>query len=178
MTVIAAVVHEGTVHMGADSMVIGDRPVMQAHPKVLRLGPLLIGVSGAMRILDLLEFGLDLPEPGRTERPDRYVRWTVGRAVRQLVQEGTHVDTRHGREDAAFEALIGFEGALYLLGSDFAVTRVATPYEAIGSGQRAALGALYATDTLAPVARLEVALAAAVQFDENCRPPSGSGNCR
>ena len=59
MTCIAAVGEAEQVFMGGDSMLAaGWDARISAMPKVFRNGPLLIGVAGSLRMLQLLQYKL------------------------------------------------------------------------------------------------------------------------
>ena len=64
MTAVAGLVHEGRVHLAADSaMTAGWALTISAHPKVFRVGPYVIGTSGSPRVAQLMRYALDVPEP-------------------------------------------------------------------------------------------------------------------
>lgn len=67
--------------------------------------------------------------------------------------------------------LIGYNGKIYNIGSDFQVGIPVNDYDAVGSGRDLALGALHATKTVKPVKRLTMALEAASAYNAGVAPP-------
>lgn len=176
MTTIAALTHDGQVYMASDSCAIDySRAYQLNEPKILKIGPLLIGLSGYLLDHDLIRYGWTAPTQGRDEDDDRYVRWTVARSLRDFIRNQRHLDTSRGHENAGWGCLIGLRGRLYALDSDFTITPLAEPYGATGSGGSYAMGVLHAlahtNSTLAPRERLDLAVQAACTLDPYTRAP-------
>lgn len=173
MTVIAGLVHEGQVYLGADSATaVGGRVFTDPSPKIFtHRNGMLIGTAGNVRAGDILQFEFSPPPRNEDQGLDEYMRWTFPKAVRETFGEHTHVPTTHGFEDAQLHALIGWRGALYELHCDYSVTRSAEPYAAVGSGGELALAVLHVTPELPPEERLQRALQAAAHYNAYCRPP-------
>jgi ATP-dependent protease HslVU (ClpYQ) peptidase subunit len=67
--------------------------------------------------------------------------------------------------------LIGFADRLFEMQSDYQISEPTNGYEAVGSGAKFALGALFVTPHLAPEMRIEQALQAATCHNAYVRPP-------
>ena len=67
--------------------------------------------------------------------------------------------------------LVGYNGKLYTINSDYQVGIPADTFDAVGSGSDLALGAMFATKNLEPVKRIKLALEAASTFNAGVAPP-------
>ena len=120
--------------MAADSLVSDDSTSEATlSPKLFTKadGKLLIGVVGSLRgsdvIRDLVDF--DAPPTGLARE---YIVHEVARKIRRRLKD----------EDASVDVLVGYQGRLFVIGSDYGVHE-ACGYTAIGTGSEVALGALY-----------------------------------
>ncbi len=68
--------------------------------------------------------------------------------------------------------LVAYSGQLYSVESDFQTCRSVEPFLATGCGQDIALGAMFATEKMAPEKRVNLALEAAEKFSAGVRRPS------
>lgn len=172
MTVVAGVVGlDGTVHMGADSAAsTGRRIDVCRDPKIFRNGDLLIGYVGSVRIGQVLRETFLAPVIGR-ESLRRYMVAVLVPAVRAVLMEEGCIDAWNCEALAPGWLLVGARGRLFRMCGDFQIAEPYQGFDAIGSGGPYALGALHATTTLAPLARLRGALHTAEAFTPNVRRP-------
>ncbi|MCD0155828.1 hypothetical protein [Deinococcus sp. 6GRE01] len=177
MTVIAALAHDGQVFMASDNVATGNRAYQVTNSKIHQNGPLLIGLSGSVVVSDIIEHGWTPPSRAHGESAERFLAWTVSRSLRTLLREQAHVSTDRDGEYVNLNALIGYEGRLYYLSTEFSVLSLTAPFEAIGCGSDYAMGVLYAYSRMdgaarpSPEEQLTRAVEAACQFDVHCAPP-------
>jgi ATP-dependent protease HslVU (ClpYQ) peptidase subunit len=171
VTAIAGIVQSGRVHLAGDSAITaGWALTISAHPKVFRVGPYVIGTSGSPRVAQLMRYALDVPEP--LGDLHRFMATVFIDAVRQTLKDGGAATKESERESTGSSfALVGVHGRLFEIQSDYQVGESANGYAAIGCGFEPCLGALYATPTLAPRRRLQIAMEAAELLNAAVRGP-------
>jgi ATP-dependent protease HslVU (ClpYQ) peptidase subunit len=172
MTAIAAVIHEGKVWMGADSAVTeGSSLTVMATPKVFRVGPFTIGACGSARVVRVLQYGLSVPKQARGVRADEFIATTFVDAVRKALQAAGIAEKKDGRESYEADFIVAYRGRLWIVDEDYAALEIARDYEGTGSGGDVVRGALGATASLAPRARILRALKLAEEHDALVRRP-------
>lgn len=172
MTAVVGFTDGEKVWMGADSEAIaGLTRVTRRNPKVFVNGKFLIGVAGSARAIDLMQYAFTPPMPKEGQDLMQYMTVDFVNAVRNCLSSGGYGEAQNGIESMGSIVLVGHKGRLFRIESDYQVGEYALPYTAIGSGEDAALGALFATDGLRPRERIEIALKAAEQFNAGVRGP-------
>lgn len=171
MTCIVGISERGTVWMGADSAAVVDTvDVLLVGSKLIRRGPLLIGVSGSAKAANV--FRHDVPPPKRRSRHSRrYMERDFGELVHRAFETMAALKTENGVSAWGGNALVGLRGELYLLDSTFGVTWIPDGYFAAGSGSPPALGALFATRGMPPAERIHLALEAAAAHAKTILAP-------
>jgi ATP-dependent protease HslVU (ClpYQ) peptidase subunit len=165
MTAIAALEYPGGVVVGSDSCVsFEDYFHVDDAPKYFRHGDAIVALAGSLRAGLVAEMMPALRAPRRDERDAVYLAAVVGEALRQ-----TFAATETPHKDVS--GLIVWRGAVWVLDTEFGVSRPATGYAAAGSAELLALGALAATPHLAPRARVETALRVAADHCVGVRAP-------
>lgn len=169
MTVIAALVHNGTIYMGGDSAGVSGYDInIRSDPKVFRQGPFLIGTSGSFRYGNILRYHFDpwVPRPSDLIDPMRYMATTFIDHLRERMDE-------HGIPDDEQDgvSLVGYRGALYRIDADYQVGTFWDGYGAIGCGAPLAQGALYASRRMQPIRRIRLALEAAERYNGGVSGP-------
>lgn len=130
----------------------------------------LFGFTGAFRFAQLLQYNLELPELDNTSD-------LLGELVRNFIPK-----LRSCLHDQGFEqieknrviggtCIIGLLGRIFEIGSQYSVTESTMPYHAIGCAKQTALGSLFSTKNLEAKERIELALAAAAEFNWAVRGP-------
>lgn len=171
MTCIVGIEHAGRVYLGADSAgSTGWTLTVRADEKVFKVGPFVMGFTTSFRMGQLLRYNLTVGEPTVGCEDERFMATTFIDSVRTTLKGGGYAQVHDGQE-AGGEFLVGYKGRLYQVCSDYQVGRSVSGYAAVGSGDRVALGALYATTHLPPDERIQVALDAAEQFSAGVRGP-------
>lgn len=171
MTCIAAVAHEGKVYMGGDSAGVGGWDLtVRADAKVFRNGPFVFGFTSSFRMGQLLRHALAAPRPeGNLER---FMCTTFVDAVRECLQAGGYAATRNGTESGG-TFLVGVQGRLFQVDSDYQVGESRDAYDAVGCGSGYALGVLHlaSRQQLDPRGRVRLALDAAAHHSAGVRGP-------
>lgn len=171
MTCIAGLVHEGKVCIGGDSAGIeGYHLVPRADSKVFRNGPYLIGFTSSFRMGQILRYEAVLPPPPSegAELMRHMVVDFIG-AVRKVFDAGGYAKRDNQREEAgAF--LVGVNGRLFEVNSDYQVGESLADFAAVGCGATYAMGAMNVTRGL-PKRRVLRALKTAERFSAGVRGP-------
>lgn len=177
MTAIVGLVDEktGKIYMGGDSAGVdsGYRIQLRKDTKVFRNGPFLIGYTSSFRMGQLIRFSL---RPAR-RYPEtdiyEYMCTTFIEGIRGVLKEGGYTKVDNNRESGgAF--LVGYEGRLFEVQSDFQVAESLDNYNACGCGFELALSSLYTTKELEyedPYERVLLALKAASRYSAGVSAP-------
>ena len=170
MTCIIGLVDRGRVWMAGDSAgVEGYRLAVRADEKVFRTGPFLIGFTTSFRMGQLLRYRFEPPRQGR-ESAARFMATRFVDAVRLCLKAGGWQTTKDEHEHGGV-FLVGYGSRLYLVGSDYQVGQLRSPFYAVGCGADLALGSLHATPRVAARRRIRKALEAAECFSAGARRP-------
>lgn len=174
MTIVVGLADRGSIWFGADSRAEDDcSGRILAQPKIWRSRDYLIGISGSIRASNIIKHTVTLP-PAPERSHHRHVVLTIVPAIREALRAaGYRTRTRSGSggEDSDADILIGFRGRVFVIDGEFQAQRAIGGFDAIGSGAGPALGALHATPTLPPRARVLRALEAAELYGVGCRRP-------
>lgn len=170
MTAVAGLVHDGRVHIGADSAgVAGWALTVRADAKVFNNGPYVMGFTSSFRMGQLLRYSLAAPEPEGDLA--RFMATTFIDAVRTCLKDGGWA-TKNSEQEAGGNFLVGIHGRLFEIGSDYQVGESVDDVAAVGCGFELCLGALYASRGVrSPRRRLTIALEAAERFNGGVRGP-------
>jgi len=149
--------------MGADSGLWTDASADSIpEPKIMEIGPLMIGFAGPWRAANLLNYGMeDLPE--KVEDPMRYlVREFIPRFRTALSEGGAMGQDDDKEERWGGNMLVAIQAKLHFVSGYFCVSQTARGYMAAGNDAAVcvAQGVLTATRGVAPQERLRLALAA------------------
>lgn len=171
MTCVVGVIHEGHVWMGADSAgANGWSLQIRSDTKVFQRGPYLMGFTTSFRMGQLLRYSLDPTDPVDNTDIDAFMATAFIDDVRKCLKDGGFAKKESERE-AGGEFLVGVYGRLFTVHDDYQVSEQLTPYAAVGCGADVALGVMYATDSMAPSPRLQMALNAAEHHSAGVRGP-------
>lgn len=178
MTCIVGLEHEGAIYIGGDSAGVetGSLAICgRADEKVFVTdsGEMAMGFCGSFRIGQLLRYALVLP-PQKVGQDDMaYLVTDFIDAVRNMQRDKGSLKKENEVEEHDAGFLVGFNGKLYVIESDFQVGRPIENYAAVGCGAQIALGALYATQqmNMLPEDRVRLALAAAAEYSAGVRAP-------
>ncbi len=175
MSCVVGWIENGSVVIGGDAAAVWSLHVTQrVAPKVFANGPMALGFAGSFRVGDLLEYALKVPDRKRRETVDAYMRTTFIDAVRKCLADGGCAEKENGVEKGG-EFLVGYEGRLFGVDSDYQVGENRDGFEAIGCAAELARGALAAMHRLKvrlPVkTRLQRALEIAARYSGGVSPP-------
>jgi ATP-dependent protease HslVU (ClpYQ) peptidase subunit len=171
MTAVVGLVHDGRVHLGADSAgVSGWSLTVRADEKVFATGEYVMGFTSSFRMGQLLRYGFTPPAP-EGDLP-RFMVTTFIDAGRESLKTGGYA-TKSSEQEFGGTFLVGIRGRLFEIHNDYQVGEPADQIAAVGCGFEVALGALYATAaTRTPVKRrILTALSAAERFNAGVRGP-------
>lgn len=175
MTAIVGLVHEGSVWIGGDSAGTYAQSYGQqirADVKVFTRERYAFGFTTSFRMGQLLRYSMRVPEKPPSRDLEEFMATDFIDAVRDCLKQGGFA-----RKDNEVERgggfLVGYLGRLFMIGGDYQVGENVVPYNAVGSGEDIALGALHATQGLRlnPRARIRSALEAAATWNAAVRPP-------
>lgn len=175
MTCIVALEHKGKVYMGGDSAAVSNRDTRIIEgKKVFKLGPFLIGYTDSFRMGQLLQYNLVVEDQkyAQIEDDEEYLIKVFIPAVRKCLKDGGYVEINNNVESGG-SFLVGYKGKVYVVQSDFLLLRYKDEYNAIGCGDRYALGSLATTFFLEddPEKRLDMALETASKFSNGVDAP-------
>jgi hypothetical protein len=174
MSVIAAVADGASVTMMADSGLTDEsRAYVTDTPKMARCGELLIGWAGSPRYGQVVTYCWEPPPRNGVKDDMEYLVRSVIPSLWRVLTNAfvtSRVEGSAARVEGS-QTIIGYRGAVYTMDEYFALSAAVEGYDAIGSGQGYALGALYATEGEPVATRLTAAMAAAVRFDQYTRAP-------
>jgi len=172
MTCIVGVQTPTGVIIGGDSGGLSGYVLMhRADPKVFINGDYLIGFTSSFRMGQLLRYA-DLPKvlDRKGDDLDRFMTTEFVDAVRKVLKDGGFAKKDSEQEEGGV-FLIGVSGRLFRLESDYQIGWSTDGYEACGSGQHVAFGALHATRRSAPMRRVQRALEAAEHHNAGVHGP-------
>lgn len=171
MTCIVGIVHEGRVIMGGDSAAIYDSELtIRRDPKVIFVEGVIIGYTSSFRMGQLLAHTFHPPKRHADTDLFAYMVTDFVNAVRECLKAGGYAE-RHNEAEKAGTFLVGIEGRLFKIESDYQVGESADGYDACGCGWQIARGALFATMDMDPEKRIGIALKAAERFSAGVRGP-------
>jgi ATP-dependent protease HslVU (ClpYQ) peptidase subunit len=171
MTCIVGLIDGNRVWMGGDSAgVSGLNITVRSDPKVFHNGEFLIGFTSSFRMGQLLAFSLK--PPARPEGKDvfPYMVTDFVDAVRSCLKEGGYAQKSNDAEQGG-SFLVGYQGRLFSIQSDYQVAETTRGYHAIGCGSDYALGSIATSVGQPPEQRVRTALECAELFNAGVRAP-------
>lgn len=142
MTCIVGVIQKGKTYIGADSAGVGGLDVtIRKDPKVFKVGDFVIGCTSSFRMIQLLRFSLQLPKVYPDSDIYQYMCTEFINAVRTCFRNGGFLEIDKNVESGGF-FLVGYKDRLFNVEADYQVGEGEKGYDALGCGERFALGAL------------------------------------
>lgn len=175
MTIIAALVHEGKVYMGGDSLSVSEdgSSCVDTFPKVFRVGEYLFGCSGSPRLKQLLCYTYTPADVALVDGGLACTYYMVNNFTRDLRTHFERHDFLDEFKERSAQILIGFKKRLFCLYGDYYLEECSHDYNAIGCAADFALGSLYTTaiSSMEPRDRIYFALEAAQKHNAHVRAP-------
>jgi ATP-dependent protease HslVU (ClpYQ) peptidase subunit len=169
MTAIAGMVAaNGDVYIGADSAGVDTNSLditVRSDDKVFLVGDrFLIGGTTSFRMLQILQYKLDIPAQTIKQTDMEYMVCTFIDAVKKCFKDDNF-------ESKATHFLVGYKGVLYTIFANWQVGVAANQFDACGCGAPYVLGAMFANEKLKPEDRIRKSLLAAATFSAGvCGP--------
>lgn len=158
MTCIIGLKHKGNIYMGGDSAgVAGYRKEIRADEKVFVNGKFIFGFTSSFRMGQLLRYALVPPEKSPDMDVYKFMVTDFVNAVRNCLKDGGYA-TKKDEAEVAGTFLVGYEGHLFKIDSDYQVGESREDFAAAGCGEEFALGAMAALETKDPVNKIFKAL--------------------
>lgn len=153
MTCVVGIAHSGQVWIGADSLA-GDSQryaiEYRVAPKVFKLKDrMLIGYTTSFRMGQLLQYRLTLPDHPDSMSDEEYLHCDFIDAIRNLFKSHGFASVKENKEEGG-QFLVGYRQKLYRVDSEFTIAQLSRCFDAVGSGEHYALGALYVLERHAP----------------------------
>lgn len=170
--IVAVATPNGRVHMGADSAGVGGLSMaLRKDSKLFVKSNMVFGCTSSFRMIQLLRYSLVIPRRHPDVDLHDYMCTAFIQSVRECFRAGGFL-----RKDQEVENggvfLVGVEGHVYRIDSDFQVGERHDGFDACGCGEDIALGSLYQSRLQPDVrVRLTDALAAAEHFSAGVRGP-------
>lgn len=171
MTCIIGYEYNGTTTIAGDSAAISSWMITQHHPKVFQLGEMVIGYAGSFRMGQLIQHCFEYPPLPTTGADERYFVREFVPALRKLFEDGGYGKKGGDSGDEGGTFMIGVQGKLFAIESDYQLVSTPTGILAIGVGREFAVGAMTALHSfvqngkLSPQSAVERAMFATAQ---NC----------
>lgn len=168
MTCIVGLKTEEGVYIGGDTFG-SDRFIGEAYrrPKVFKKDDFIFGVCGSYRVMQLLEFKLNIPDKAEKTPEDKYIYTDFLESVRKCLKDGGHIKLDSGIETIqGAELLFAYRGNLYILQNDLSILEPKSGFAATGSGMYHAQASLFSTEgtTLSAEERITKAIQCANNF--------------
>jgi ATP-dependent protease HslVU (ClpYQ) peptidase subunit len=172
MTCIVGLLDKGNVYIGGDSAWVSapyDTKII-ANEKVFKNGDFIFGFTSSFRMVQLLRYSFVPPERDKNMDTYEYMVSVFIEAIRLCFKNGGFTKVSNN-EELGGTFLVGYDGRLFGVDSDFQVWEQTCGYDAIGCGWAFALGSLYSTNSLPPEERVLQALKASEEFNSAVRGP-------
>ena len=151
MTTIIGVEYANRCVILGDSRIVGDSKIY-SHPdmvKVVTNGNFIVGAAGDVGALQVILHTWKPPTAVAKDKENIF-QFMINKVVPSLKQQLNDyglLDTKSSDKEFELYVLIAFNGNIFEIDSDFAVSRSDSGYYGIGTGGDYALGALYAGAT-------------------------------
>lgn len=144
MTTIVGLVSGKNVYIGGDRAATDKtlRRILIKDPKVWMGGNVAFGVCGLPKVIDAIKCSKEIPSyPGVVDTKTWVVNELVP-AIRNVMTKLEAVEDHNGAKVFNGQFLIGVNGKLFQIQSNFQLVEALDGYDSIGSGSQFALGAL------------------------------------
>ncbi len=171
MSCVVGIVQKGVVYIGGDSASSDSYTIITSgDKKVFKRKGILFGCTGSPRAKQLLRHSLVIPMKPNSMRDEDFLRTVFIESVRECFREGGFARSENSEEFGS-HFLVGYNGTLFEVGSDYQVTKPADQVASIGSGCEVAYGSLHTSTSYSPQKRFRKALLAAAYYNPFVRAP-------
>lgn len=188
MTCVCAVIEEGNVFMGCDSLMtdsylnqynLSGLKIVSYPVSIRNHDTLLIGWSGEMAALNaLMRFKAPSSELVSQGFARQYVYNDFSQALKQHFIDEKLVDERNRFTGVETSFIIGLKGKIFYMFRDFSAYEPNDAIGAIGSGGPHAMGALAALSRSTPENRIRKSIEIASKYDAQTGGPISVVNTR
>lgn len=109
--------------------------------KVFKKGKMVFGCSGTSLLNQVVKYNCEIPELEKGEDTKAYMVTKFIPALRKAVNEN-NATIKGEKGTMNGTVMIGFNGHIYVIGSNYTITEVADEFTVIGSGSSFAIGSL------------------------------------
>lgn len=171
MTCIVGHVRDGKVYIGGDSAGSDGQCIKsRKDEKVFIKGDMAFGFTSSFRMGQILRYSFVIPEHGPKKDNFEYLCSDfIDALIDCFTSKGYARIDNNEIEGGQF--MLGYKGKLYFIDSDFHVAEASGDYDACGSGEPYALGAMMATDNPIPELAIIKALMVAEFYCPSVRGP-------
>lgn len=173
MTCIVGIVNNDNVYIGGDSLGSSTyNKSVRKDAKVFRKGKFLIGFTSSYRMGQLMmSDAFNLRKQNDNEDEFMYMINAFIPALQKLFDKGGFGRQESG-EKSGGTFLIGYKNRLFKIQDDYQVSETIDNYDACGSGQDFALGALAVINNkISPEEKIKLALETAEKFSPSVGRP-------
>ncbi len=174
MTCLVAIAEKNKIWMGCDTLITTSTTKDRVDTKIIKKDGVILGLAGNLRDLQLIRFGLEVPEHKEDTSDYEYVAKALTNSIKESLGICDIDHTEDGKGSYNLSVLLGYKSRLYLLRGDFSITRVENHnYAAWGNGFLPAIGSLYTTENMkmTPRERIILALEASEKFINTVERP-------
>lgn len=172
MTCIVGLVDKGNVYIGGDSAGVSGLGVsIRADEKVFHNGPFIMGFTSSFRMGQLLRYKFGPSKQLANQDDMSYMVTDFIDSVRKCFGDNGFGSTPDKADNEGGVFLVGYNGALYHIDSDFQVGKPLWQYDSVGCGSEIAKGSMFSSKGKTPEARIKLALEASSAFSGGVAPP-------
>ena len=173
MTCIAGWTENRKVVIGGDSAGIGGFDLcIRKDSKVFKNGPFLFGFTSSFRMGQLLRFSFVPPSQDEEQTVYGFMCTTFIDEIRKCLKDGGFSEIDNNQESGG-QFLVAYKGRLFKIDGDFQVGESVDKFDACGSGESFAIGALNVLNesSKSPKEKVRIALETAHAYCIGVRPP-------
>lgn len=142
MTCVIGMIKDDKVYIGADNVGANSSTKISRNDlKVFKKDDMLIGCSSSYRMINLLQYQLQMPLRDNKLTDDEYMYISFIESVRYLFKKGGYTFINNNVESGG-NFIVGYNGKLYEIQEDFQIEKPSDNFCCIGSGSYYAYGAM------------------------------------
>lgn len=144
MTCIVGVLDKSGIYIGGDSAGVAGLDLrIRRDPKVFVRGEFIYGYTSSFRMGQLLRYSFAAPDRSAKHSVHDYIYGPWIEAVRKCFKDGGYART-DSNVDSGGCFIVGYQGHLFAVESDFQVAEYPEGFAAVGCGADFALGTVHA----------------------------------